>query len=115
MNLKEYQKFCKASAKKFRRKKDAINCWALGVSGEAGDLAGCVKKTLYHGNDQRVGIKENIGDTLWYLAMVCDFYGWELEDVLEKNVKKLAARFPKGFIEKRAARGGKRIDWNEKK
>jgi len=116
MNLRDYQKLCQASAKKFKRKEDAINCWALGVAGEAGDVAGCVKKTLYHNNDQRTGIKENLGDTLWYMAMVCNFYGWDLADVLEENIAKLKARYPRGkFTTKHASRGGKRVDWNENK
>jgi len=115
MNLKNYQKLCKETAKKFKRKEDAIINWALGISGEAGDVAGCIKKTMYHGNDQKAGTRENIGDVMWYIAMICNYYGWNLEDVLEENVKKLKARFPKGFTEKRAKRKGTRIDWNEKK
>ena len=114
MNLKEYQKLCAKTAKKFKRKEDAIINWALGISGEAGDVAGCIKKTMYHGNDQKTGTRENVGDTMWYLAMICDYYGWNLEDVLQENVEKLKARYPKGFTEKAAKRGGTRIDWNEK-
>lgn len=114
MNLKEYQKLCKTTAKKFKRKEDAIFNWGLGITGEAGDLAGCIKKTYFHDNDQRAGIKENLGDTLWYAAMICNFFNWDLEKVLEENIKKLKARYPKGFKEKDARRKGKRIDWMEK-
>ncbi len=91
-----------------------ISTWGLVVAGEAGDLVGCIKKTLNHGGNQVVGIKENIGDTMWYLAMICNFYGWNFEEVLAENIEKLRKRYSKTFTIKEAARGNKRIDWNEK-
>ena len=115
MNLKEYQKLCKTTAKRFRKKEQEIFSWGLGIVGEAGDLAGCIKKTYFHNNNQKAGIRENLGDTLWYAAMICNFFGWDLEEVLEENLKKLKKRYPKGFREKDAKRKGTRIDWMEKK
>jgi len=114
-NLKEYQKLCKKTAKKFSDKDKEILTWGLGIAGEAGDVAGCIKKTVSHGNNQKEGIKENIGDTLWYLAMICNFYGWNLDDILKENINKLKKRYPKGFTEKSAKRNNTRIDWMEKR
>lgn len=114
VDLEEYQKLCRNTAKNFTDKDREISSWGLGVAGEAGDLAGCIKKTIYHDNDQRQGIRENVGDTMWYLAMICNFFGWELEEILAENINKLKKRYPKGFTEKDASRGGTRIDWNEK-
>ncbi len=113
-SLKNYQESCKRTAKGFVDKDKEISNLGLGVAGEVGDLAGCIKKTIYHGNDQRAGIRENIGDTMWYLAMICNFFGWSLEDILAENVEKLKKRYPKGFTQKDASRSGTRIDWNEK-
>ncbi len=110
--LKEYQKFCKQTAKGFPSANEEIFCWACGLTGEAGDVASCIKKTFAHDNDQREGIKENIGDTMWYLAMICNFFGWDMEEVVQQNMNKLKKRFPNGFTEKDAQR--KSIDWNEK-
>lgn len=87
----------------------------IGAAGEAGDLAGCIKKTVSHKNDQRAGIKENVGDTLWYLAAICNFYGWDLDDVFKENVDKLKKRYPNGFSKKAVKRGNTRTDWMEKK
>ncbi len=115
IDIKKYQRLVKKTAKvDFKTKNDEIVNWGLGVSGEAGDLAGCVKKTVYHNNDQRQGIRENVGDTMWYLAMICNFYGWKFEEVLAENIEKLNKRYSKGFSEKEASRGGTRVDWNEK-
>jgi len=112
MNLREYQKLCKKTAKKFDNREKEILTWGLGIAGEAGDVAGCIKKTFSHGDDQKAGIKENLGDTLWYIAMICDFFDWDLEDVMRDNVKKLKKRHPKGFSQK-SAKKDKRKDWNE--
>ncbi len=115
-NLKEYQEFCKATAKKFDVPEHEIFSWGLGISGEAGDVAGCIKKTFFHGNDQRQGIRENIGDTMWYSAMICNYFGWNLQDILNENLEKLKKRYPQGhFTEKDAARNNTRIDWQEEK
>jgi NTP pyrophosphatase (non-canonical NTP hydrolase) len=114
-SLKEYQEFCKLTAKKFDVPEHEIFSWGLGISGEAGDVAGCIKKTFFHGNDQKHGIRENIGDTLWYAAMICNYFGWNLQDILNENLDKLKARYPNGFNIEDASRGNTRIDWQEEK
>lgn len=115
MNLKSYQKACTRTAKDYQKNKfRSLANWGLGVSGEAGDLAGCIKKVLFHKNDQTAGIRENIGDTMWYLAMICNTMNWDLEEILGENIAKLKKRYPKGFNEKNAQRSHTRIDWNEK-
>jgi NTP pyrophosphatase (non-canonical NTP hydrolase) len=85
MSLKEYQDLCKTTAKKFEVPEKEILTWGLGIAGEAGDVASCIKKTFAHDNDQRVGIRENIGETLWYTAMICNFFNWDLQEILEQN------------------------------
>lgn len=113
MDLKEYQKLCKKTAQKFDSEEKEILTWGLGVAGEAGDIAGCIKKTFSHNNDQKDGIRENLGDTLWYIAMICNFFGWDFQEILEGNIEKLKERYPKGFTQKDANRDGTRVDWNE--
>jgi len=115
MNLKEYQDLCKKTAKEFDSPEKEIFIWGLGLTGEAGDVAGCIKKTYAHDNDQKVGIRENIGDMLWYVAMICNFFNWDLEKILNENIEKLKKRYPQGkFTTEHAKRDNKRIDWNEK-
>ena len=114
MDLKTYQKACRLTAKKFKSGDLEIATWGLGVAGEAGDVASCIKKYYAHQNKEvKDGIRENIGDTLWYTAMICNFFGWQLSDVLNENHKKLLARYPKGFTLKKAQR--KMIKWSGQK
>lgn len=112
-NLNEYQSLCKLTAKKFENPEKEILTWGLGIAGEAGDVASCIKKTFAHDNDQKAGIRENIGDTLWYAAMICNFFGWDMQEVLEENMEKLKKRFPNGFTIQGARRNGAMIDWNK--
>jgi len=113
-NLKEYQELCKRTANQIDDREKEIMGWGLGVAGEVGDLVGCIKKTIGHKNDQTEGVRENIGDVCWYLAMICNFYGWDWQDVLGENIEKLVKRYPQGFTFEQAQRGGTRVDWNEK-
>ena len=46
--------------------------------------------------------------------MICNFYGWNLEDVLKENIEKLSKRYPEGFTHEDAQRKGTKVDWNEK-
>lgn len=114
MNLKEYQVLCKVTAEEFENKDIEIATWGLGLAGESGDVAGCIKKVTAHKQDNLVGgIKENLGDTFWYLAMICNFFNWNMEEVLEENIVKLKKRYPNGFTFKDAQRNGEKIDWME--
>ncbi len=112
MNLKEYQELAKLTAKKFDNPDLEIATWGLGVTGEAGDVASCIKKTFAHKNDVREGIKENLGDMLWYSAMICNFFNWNMDEILNMNIEKLKKRYPSGFTIEDARRGGGMIKWS---
>lgn len=93
-SLSEYQRLAKLTAKKdFESSNEEIFCWGLGVTGEAGDIASCIKKTFAHKKDVKEGIRENIGDMIWYTAMICNFFEWDLSEILEENISKLKKRY----------------------
>ena len=33
---------------------------------------------------------------MWYVAMICNFYGWSLDEVLSENLEKLKKRYASG-------------------
>jgi NTP pyrophosphatase (non-canonical NTP hydrolase) len=70
---------------------------ALGLAGEAGEVADKVKKIMRDHNgeiteDMREKIVKEIGDVLWYVAAMCWELGVNLEDVAQGNNKKLLDR-----------------------
>ncbi len=75
----------------------------LGLVGEAGELADLVKKVYFHDKPlDEVHAKKELGDVCWYIALICDSFGWNLEDVMQLNIDKLKARYPEGFDTERA-------------
>jgi len=73
---------------------------ALGITGEAGEVADMIKKHVFHGHglDMDALVKE-IGDVCWYVALLCTAIGVDLKSVMEKNIEKLTTRYPEGFSE----------------
>ena len=45
----------------------------------------------------REKLLDECGDVMWYLALLLDKYNIQFEEVMDKNVQKLEARYPKGF------------------
>jgi NTP pyrophosphatase (non-canonical NTP hydrolase) len=65
---------------------------ALGLTSEAGEVAGKVKKYIRDGVINEEAIAHEIGDCFWYLARLCKAVGYEPETVLEMNITKLLLR-----------------------
>ena len=70
----------------------------LGLSGEAGEFLDMIKKWIFHNKPfDEEHAKKEIGDVMWYVAMLCFSFGWDLDEILQMNVDKLKARYPEGF------------------
>lgn len=70
----------------------------LGLSGEVGELNDMIKKWIFHEKPfDEVHAKKELGDVLWYVAMMCHSFGWDLDEIMQMNVDKLKARYPQGF------------------
>lgn len=81
----------------------AIAYLALGATGEAGEIANKVKKAYRDfggivGDEQKAALADEIGDVLWYLAMLCTELGITLDAVAANNLHKLAKRADKGTL-----------------
>lgn len=71
---------------------------AFGLSGEVGEFNDMLKKWIFHEKElDVVHAKKELGDIMWYVAMMCHSFGWELDEILQMNVDKLKARYPQGF------------------
>ena len=76
---------------------------ALGLAGESGKVVDLVKKRMFQGHElDREKLVEELGDVAWYLAIAAEALGVSLGEVLERNVKKLEARYPDGFDKARS-------------
>jgi len=71
----------------------------LGLMGELGELAGAYEHWIYygHGAMDLTNLKEELGDVLWYVALLCNAVGLSMDDVMGANISKLRQRFPDKF------------------
>jgi NTP pyrophosphatase (non-canonical NTP hydrolase) len=65
---------------------------SLGLTSEAGEVAGKIKKLIRDGKLDIGNLAYELGDCFWYLARLCDAIGYEPEDVLTININKLLKR-----------------------
>lgn len=80
-----------------------ISVLSLGIAGEAGEVADYMKKVIGHGHalDRDKLVKE-LGDVLWYVAVLANRTGITLEEVARANILKLRKRYPDGFDPERS-------------
>lgn len=81
----------------------ALSYVALGLAGEAGEIANKVKKVLRDDNgilnlEKRDKIIAELGDVFWYMARLCDELGVEPSVVLAQNANKLFSRKDRGVL-----------------
>ena len=99
MTLNEYQQAALTTATYTH----SIIYPALGLTGEAGEVADKVKKVL-RDNDgvfdehRKMEIAKELGDVLWYIANMADDLGFKLEEIAQMNVNKLASRAQRGVL-----------------
>ena len=72
----------------------------LGIATEAGELVEGILKG--GGNIDKTNMLEEVGDLLWYVAILADALGMGIEEAMMVNINKLRKRFPEGFTEHHA-------------
>jgi NTP pyrophosphatase (non-canonical NTP hydrolase) len=70
--------------------------YALGVTGEAGEVAEKVKKFYRDGTVTERDIALELGDVCWYVTRLANLLGYSLQDILALNIEKLEARRARG-------------------
>lgn len=76
---------------------------ALGMNGEAGEVADKVKKAIRDkggilGEDDKKSLALEVGDVLWYCATMANDLGYTLQDIAEMNRDKLRSRKLRGKL-----------------
>lgn len=104
---KDYVKFTRSTAKypgALTGNRDELSYLALGLTGEAGELANKVKKLLrgLPGDpdifELSESLKSELGDVLWYLTRLIDACDSTPKEIMLSNVAKLSHRKEAGKI-----------------
>lgn len=96
MTFAEYVEFVK-SLKRYNPKYSVVYP-ALGLTGEAGEVAEKVKKWVRDeggaamSDERRHAILLELGDVQFYITALADDIGYSLDDVISANVNKLSSR-----------------------
>lgn len=95
MTLNEYQNAALSTA--IYPQEHGIVYPVLGLTGEAGEVADKIKKTIRDNNgefsaERKKDIALELGDVLWYAATLARDLGYTLDEVAQMNVDKLASR-----------------------
>jgi NTP pyrophosphatase (non-canonical NTP hydrolase) len=100
MNFDDYQDTCLITAV-YPHVGDNIYYPALGLAGEAGEIANKIKKVMRDGTPAtsiREDIKNEIGDVLWYCAVLAREFDLDLQEIAVSNLEKLADRARRNMI-----------------
>lgn len=76
---------------------------AIGLASEGGELNEIVKKMVFQGKpyneENRFHMMRELGDIIWYWTNACRALGYDPNEVIAENVKKLEARYPGGHFD----------------
>lgn len=76
---------------------------AIGIGTEAGEIMEAVLKYKQDGQElDVVNIKEEVGDLMWYVAIILREFDLDLHEIMQNNINKLRARYGEKFSEERA-------------
>ncbi|HSX46956.1 MAG TPA: nucleoside triphosphate pyrophosphohydrolase family protein [Patescibacteria group bacterium] len=106
MTLDEYQALALTTAYTDPDYADTLmdkTIWAMGVAGEAGEVVEKWKKIVAykHGKvspEDKAELKKELGDVVWYIAVMAHSLGLSLEEVMQLNVEKLKDRKKRDVI-----------------
>ena len=103
MTINEYQRLAMRTLNPKLSKKDVLINGVMGLCGESGEAIDIVKKHLAQGHPlDREGLIKELGDVAWYLAETAYALDVSLEEVFQRNIDKLKARYPEGFDARRS-------------
>ncbi|GAA4066602.1 nucleoside triphosphate pyrophosphohydrolase family protein [Nonomuraea soli] len=102
MELDEYQRAALRTAAP-RDKRNELLHLVLGLVGESGEIAEKFKKWVRdldsdESRIDRADIAKELGDVLWYVAVLADYLDLSLDDVARTNLAKLAGRQDRGVL-----------------
>jgi NTP pyrophosphatase (non-canonical NTP hydrolase) len=76
---------------------------SIGLASEGGEFSEIVKKMVFQGKpfneENRFHMKRELGDIIWYWVNACRALGYDPNDVVAENVKKLESRYPGGHFD----------------
>ena len=101
MDLSDYQRLSRRTAEYPRN--DWLAYPALGLAGEAGEVAEHAKKAIRDdagtvSDERRAAMAKELGDVLWYVAQLASELDLDLSEIADANLQKLLSRQRRGVL-----------------
>ncbi|WP_329546452.1 nucleoside triphosphate pyrophosphohydrolase family protein [Streptomyces sp. NBC_01356] len=96
MDFNTYQQAALKTVQASLETEEATMVAILGLTGETGGVATAYKKQLRDGPAHQASkalLREELGDVLWYLAVLADRFGLDLNNIAAANLTKVADRW----------------------
>lgn len=101
MELNKYQEVALRTHNTNQNQSESLTNYALGLTGEAGEVADNIKKHIFHGHElNKDDMVKELGDVLWYISSLASMCEVTLDEIAGHNLNKLAHRYPGGFNQK---------------
>jgi NTP pyrophosphatase (non-canonical NTP hydrolase) len=75
----------------------------VGLASETGEFNEIIKKMLFQGKplteENRFHMMRELGDIMWYWTNACRALGYDPNEVVAENVRKLESRYPGGTFD----------------
>lgn len=102
MTFDEYQQTALKTAADTKKKNELFHL-VLGLVGESGEIAEKMKKWVRDSNSDESkldvdDLTKELGDVLWYVAVLANYLDVPLEAIAAKNLAKLADRQQRGVL-----------------
>lgn len=70
----------------------------LGLTEEVGEVSGKISKWMRDGSINKDDVARELGDVLWFAAMLAEDLGYPLSDIAQMNLDKLESRKKRGKL-----------------
>ena len=97
MNFEDYQQEAR------RTQRTDLPLWAMrehalyGLASEVGEIHGLHQKVHQGHPLDDTALRLEIGDVLWFVAELCDVYGFDMGEIAAANIEKLRVRYKDKF------------------
>jgi len=103
MTFDEYQKQALTTAIHHPNSEMDKTIFALGIAGEAGEVIEKWKKIIAYRegkitDEDLAELGKELGDVVWYIAVFAHELGLSFDDIMQRNIDKLASRKDRNVI-----------------
>lgn len=97
MTFHDYQELARRTQNPALSPRERLEHALWGLTSEVGEICGIHQKAHQGHPLDTAALGKEIGDALWFVAELCDVYGYSMSEIAERNIAKLRKRYPAGF------------------